>query len=107
DFDEDACRLFRAVSERAEELDGVIARYSEKRSVDRICKVSVAVLRIAVYECLYEEDIPANIAASEAVKISQKYSPENDTAFVNGVLGKFTRSGDLPEAKRPAVTEKS
>lgn len=103
DFDESACRLFRSVTEKAEELDGIISRYSEKRRVERICKVSVAVLRLAIYECLYEEDVPANVAASEAVIISQKYSPENDTAFVNGLLGKFTRSNEIPEAKRLAV----
>ncbi|MDE6591777.1 MAG: N utilization substance protein B, partial [Oscillospiraceae bacterium] len=83
--------------------DGLISRSIENLKVERKRTVSVAVLRLAIYECLYEEDVPANVAASEAVIISQKYSPENDTAFVNGLLGKFTRSDEIPEAKRLAV----
>lgn len=100
DFDEQACRLFKGVTEKTEELDGIIAKYSEKRRVGRIGRVSLAVLRLALYECIYEPDVPVNVAVSEAVIISQKYSFENDTSFVNGVLGSFSRSGDVPAEKR-------
>ncbi|MGN0641685.1 MAG: transcription antitermination factor NusB [Huintestinicola sp.] len=97
DFNEDAINLFKNVCERKEELDEVISRFSEKRKVNRIGKVSLAVLRIAVYECMYDEKVPVNVAISEAVQISKKYSFESDTQFVNGILGALSRSGMLPE----------
>lgn len=97
DFNEDVCRVFRAVTEKTEELDGIISDYSEKRKVNRIGKVSLAILRLALYECLYEEDVPVNVALSEAVLLTKKYAYENDTQFVNGVLGTFSRSGRVSE----------
>ncbi len=92
DFNDEAERLFRGVDEKTEELDGIIAVFSEKRKVSRIGKVSLAILRLAVYECLYSEDVPVNVAVSEAVRLSGQYSFENDTQFVNGLLGAFSRS---------------
>lgn len=97
DFNEDVCRVFRAVTEKTGELDGIISDYSEKRKVNRIGKVSLAILRLALYECLYEEDVPVNVALSEAVLLTKKYAYENDTQFVNGVLGTFSRSGRVSE----------
>ncbi|MCC8043660.1 MAG: transcription antitermination factor NusB [Oscillospiraceae bacterium] len=88
----DAIELFEKINEKTTELDSVISGFSEKRRVNRIGKVSLTVLRIAVYECLYEENVPVNVAISEAVHLSEKYSFESDTAFVNGVLGAFARS---------------
>lgn len=100
---EDAVDLFRRVTEKTEELDGIIAKYSEKRRVNRIGKVSLAVLRLAVFECLYEEKVPVNVAISEAVLLSEKFSLESDTSFVNGVLGAFSR--DLPKAEKKPSAE--
>lgn len=103
DFNDEAVRLFSNVVEKAEELDGVIGRYSEKRKVGRISKVSLAILRLAVYECMYEDEVPVNVAISEAVQIAGKYAYENDTQFINGILGALSRSGELPE--KPAKPE--
>lgn len=97
DFNEESTELFRNVCEKSEELDEIIAGFSEKRKTQRIGKVSLAVLRLAIYECLYAENVPVNVAISEAVVLSKKYSLENDTQFVNGVLGAFSRSGKIPE----------
>lgn len=96
DFNGEAAELFKAVDSKTEELDGIISDFSEKRSVGRIGKVSLAVLRLAVYECLYSEGVPVNVAISEAVRISKIYSFANDTQFVNGLLGAFSRSGRIP-----------
>lgn len=103
DFNEDACRLFEGVSEKTAEIDEIIAGYSEKRAVSRIGKVSLAVLRLAIYECLYEDNVPVNVAISEAVQLTKKYAYDNDTQFVNGVLGAFSRSGKIPEKATEAV----
>ena len=72
DFNDEVKRIFCAVSEKVEELDGIISEYSETRKVNRIGKVSLAVLRLAVYECLYEDSVPVNVAISEAVQLMKK-----------------------------------
>ena len=97
EFDDEVCRIFKAVSEKSEELDGIISEYSEKRKVGRIGKVSLAILRLAVYEAMYEESVPCNVAISEAVSLAEKYAFPNDKQFINGILGSFSRSGRVPE----------
>ncbi|MGN0586255.1 MAG: transcription antitermination factor NusB [Oscillospiraceae bacterium] len=91
DMDDNVERLFTAVDGKAEEIDGYIAKYSEKRQFSRIPKVSVAVLRIAIYEMLFDDNVPVNVAISEAVILSKKFSFAPDTQFVNGVLGALAK----------------
>lgn len=91
DMDDNVEKLFTAVDGKAEEIDGIIAKYSEKRQFSRIPKVSVAVLRIAVYEMLHDDTVPVNVAISEAVILSKKFSFAPDTQFVNGVLGALAK----------------
>jgi N utilization substance protein B len=83
--------LVEGIKERAEELDAVAAKYSRNRSLARIPRINLAVLRLAVYEALYDDKVPVNVAISEAVKLTEKYAQEPDVAFVNGVLGAFSR----------------
>jgi len=85
----------------AEELDSIIAKYSKSRSISRISKLNLAILRIAMYESLYDDNTPMNAAISEAIKLSMKYTYQEDTAFINGVLGAFsrdTRKEENPDA---------
>lgn len=96
EMNEDVEKLFKAVDEKAAEADEIISKYSEKRQFSRIPKVSVAALRIAIYEMLYDPKVPDNVAISEAVNLSKKFSYEPDVQFVNGLLGAFfrDRNGD-------------
>ena len=75
----------------AEELDGIISKYSKSRSVSRISKLNLAILRIAMYESLYDENTPMNAAISEAVALAGTYTYKEDIGFINGVLGAFSR----------------
>ncbi len=75
----------------AEELDNIIESYSKSRKLSRISKLNHAILRIAVYECLYEEKTPVNAAISEAIKLAGNYTYREDVNFINGVLGAFSR----------------
>ncbi len=92
DINNDAKQLFINVNSKGSELDEIIAKYSEKRQLSRIPKVSIALLRIAIYEIMYDDKVPVNVAISEAVILSKKYSFDTDVQFVNGVLGAFSRS---------------
>ncbi|WP_124099115.1 transcription antitermination factor NusB [Ruminococcus sp. Marseille-P6503] len=95
-IDEEAVRLVKGILERQDELDGIISRFSNKRSIERIPKINLAIIRLAIYEALYDEKVPVNVAISEAVALAQKYAQEPDIAFINGVLGSYSRSGDAP-----------
>lgn len=90
----DSCRLAAAVYEKYDELNGIIEKFSKKRSVDRIAKINIAILHIALYEAVYDDKVPVNVAISEAVILAQKFAQEPDIAFINGVLGAFSRSGE-------------
>ena len=91
EMNEDVENFFKAVDNKAAEADVIIAKYSEKRQFNRIPKVSVAVLRIAIYEMLFDDKIPDNVAISEAVNIAKKFVYEPDVQFINGLLGAFCR----------------
>lgn len=60
--------------------------------INRISKVSLAIMRVAVFEMLYLEDIPVSVSINEAVELSKKYTVEDDTAFINGVLGAVAKA---------------
>lgn len=75
------------VQEHVEEIDGRIERLSVNWKKNRISRVAFSVLRLALYEMLYEPEIPVGVAINEAVEISKKYAGEEDSAFVNGLLG--------------------
>ena len=82
---------------RAAELDELIGRYARGWKSERISRTARAILRIALCEILYMDDIPAAVAINEAVELDKKYDEPETVAFVNGVLGGFMR-GETREA---------
>lgn len=81
------------VFKHVDEIDSIISSYSKKRSINRIPKINLAALRLAVYEINYNSDkAPVNVAINEAVGLVKKYAQEADVSFVNGVLGAYSRS---------------
>ena len=78
------------VCELSDELDEKINSVSEGWPVDRIGKAELAIMRLAVYEMLYDDDIHVNVAINEAVELAKSYgSDDNAASFVNGVLAKL------------------
>ena len=78
------------VCELSDELDEKINSVSEGWPVDRIGKAELAIMRLAVYEMLYDDDIPVNVDINEAVELAKSYgSDDNAASFVNGVLAKL------------------
>lgn len=79
---------FSGVFDNVEDIDALISSASSNWESDRISRVSKAILRLAVYEIKYVEDIPVKIAVNEAVEIAKKYDDEKAFSFINGVLAK-------------------
>ncbi len=75
-------RIIELLPEIDEKIDGAAKGWS----ISRIGKVELAVLRLAVYEMLYDEDIPVGVAIDEAVELSKRFGQESSGAFVNGIL---------------------
>ena len=73
--------------ENVESIDSAIEKYSVGWKISRISKVALAVLRLAVCEILYFDEIPAGVSINEAVELCKKYAAKDDASFVNGLLG--------------------
>ncbi|MCR5254437.1 MAG: transcription antitermination factor NusB [Acetatifactor sp.] len=82
------------ILEKVGEIDDLLNKNIEKWNTERIGKVELTVLRIAVFEMLFDEDIPVTVAINEAVEIAKKYGQENSGSFVNAILAKFVKTGD-------------
>ena len=78
--------VFFGVIEKADELDAYIEKYAKGRKLARIAKVAKSIMRIAIYEMLYIDSIPASVSINEAVELIKEYDDEKTKGFVNGIL---------------------
>lgn len=85
---------YEKVLEKLADIDKLINDNTEGWDTTRMGKVELTVLRLAVYELRYDEDIPASVAINEAVEIAKLYGQKNSGGFVNAILGKIARLGD-------------
>lgn len=79
------------IREKTEEIDRRLNDASEGWRTDRMGRVDLCLLRLAVYEVCYDEEIPTGVAINEAVEIAKKYGGDHSASFVNGLLGKIAR----------------
>lgn len=84
-----AIKIFNLLNEHIEDIDRVIRENTSGWSINRISKTELAILRTAVSEMLYMDDIPIAVSINEAVEIAKKYGNEKSYAFVNAVLRKI------------------
>lgn len=82
------------VSNRIDELNAIIQKYSIDWDITRISKLARTIMQLAVFEILYVEDVPTGVAICEAVRIAKSYDGDDTGAFVNGILGSFARGLD-------------
>ncbi len=73
------------------EIDAIISDNLVGWSAKRISRVTKAILRLAVCEMLYSEDVPVGVAINEAVEIAKKYASQEDASYINGVLGSVAK----------------
>ena len=82
-------RKVSAVAEKIPEIDGAINAVARGWRTGRMAKADLAILRLAVYEIRYDDDIPAGVAINEAVELSKIYGNDASPAFINGILAKM------------------
>jgi len=89
--------LFKGTFDHFNEIDELIAQTSENWSIERMPLVDLNVLRLAVYEMCYVDDIPHSVSINEAVELAKHYGGEDESSrFVNGVLGKIALRLEQP-----------
>ena len=90
-------QVTKGIAEKLEELDERIKPYLKGWTMDRIGKTDLAILRLAVYEIFYRDDIPYKVSINEAVELAKVFCDESSPAFINGVLAGVI--GSLSEEK--------
>ncbi len=90
--DEFITALVKTACEKQEEIDEHISNNSKGWKINRISKVSLAIIRLALTEILYFDDIPAGVSINEAVELAKTYATPDDSSFINGLLGTVARS---------------
>ena len=85
-------KKYASIMERLPELDRLIGETAEGWKVSRMGKVDLTILRLAVYEMKYDEDVPVGVAINEAVELSKKFGSDESPAFINGILGKLGKT---------------
>lgn len=84
--------VFRGVFENCETIDNKISENLKGWRLERLTKVALSLLRLAVYEMLYMGDIPLGVSINEAVELAKKYSTQEDASYINGVLGTVSKT---------------
>ena len=82
------------VQDKIVEIDKIIDDNTEGWDTARMGKVELTVLRLGVYEILFDEDIPNSVAIDEAVSLAKQYGQETSGGFVNAILGKIVKTGE-------------
>lgn len=97
-----AIRLVEGVLEHMQQIDEIISVQTDNWALERMPVVDRSLIRIGLYEMLYEEDIPISVSINEAVELAKIYGMEESSKFVNGILGRVATK--LKEDKKKEAT---
>ena len=78
--------LSEKIEKHQEEIDTIIKKSAPEWPLDQINKIDIAILRLAVYELIYQKDTPTKVIIDEAIEIAKKYGSDNSGSFINGAL---------------------
>ncbi len=84
--------LILGVWQNSKELDFIIQQYSKKWRLDRVGKVELCLLRLALFEMKFRDDIPDKVAINEALELNKIFGEERSQAFINGILDNYSKS---------------
>jgi len=80
---------FNAITEKIGEIDDILSKTASGWSIKRMGKVELTILRLAVYEMRYDDEIPVKVAINEAVELAKTFGGDESPGFINGVLAKL------------------
>lgn len=84
--------LILGIWQNSKELDFIIQQYSKKWRLDRVGKVELCLLRLALFEMKFRDDIPDKVAINEALELNKIFGEERSQAFINGILDNYSKS---------------
>lgn len=84
-----ASELVRGVIEHSQEIDALIETHSRNWRLDRMARIDRNVLRLAIYELKYRDDVPRNVTLNEAIELGKMFGAEGSSAFINGLLDRI------------------
>lgn len=87
-----AINLAKTTVDNISQIDDKITQFARGWTTERITKVSLSILRIAICEMIYFDDIPEGVSINEAVELAKTYASKEEGAFINGVLGSISRN---------------
>lgn len=99
EIDQFTLKLINGVKNNLDSLNEIINTYSTNWQMDRMSILDRNMLRIALYELIYEQEIPLKVTINEAIEISKKYGDEESGKFINGILGKAIEKIDIIKEK--------
>ena len=83
--------VFFGVCDKKEEIDKLILENAVGWKTERMQKISISIMRLAVYEMLYMDDVPATVSINEAIELAKKFDDDNARPFINGVLNSVAK----------------
>ncbi|MHB1315571.1 MAG: transcription antitermination factor NusB [Christensenellales bacterium] len=83
--------VLEGIKGNQKQIDDLIAGSAIGWSIQRMAKVDLAILRLAIYEILYRDEIPQSVSVNEAVELAKQYGGDKSASFINGILGKLLR----------------
>lgn len=98
-------RLVRTMDDYRIQIDKYIEKYAQGWKTERISKTAMAILRCAICEILYMDDIPPGAAINEAIELAKGYEEPETVSFINGVLGGFMRGEGIGAAEQPETEQ--
>ena len=87
-----AASLLQNAQENEDAIDKLVSENLKGWAINRLPKVSLAIMRLAVSEMLYIEEVPVGVSVNEAVELAKKYGTADDATYINGVLGAIAKS---------------
>lgn len=94
------CELIDGVLKNKRDIDNLIEKNLKGWKIDRISKIDLSILRLAIHEILNRPDIPLSVSINEAIELAKKYSTEESGAFINGVLGKIAEHAPVTKREK-------
>lgn len=89
-----AREIVDGIRDHGDEIDELLVSYAQSWTLDRMPNLDRAILRLAAWEIIYNDEVPAAVAIDEAIELAKEYSTDDSSRFVNGVLGRIAEHAE-------------